>query len=495
MSETNGHTTELTEDTLRAMAVQLTRLTMAGRFGSSFDGLRNLYDLFGWKRSLTYQDFKNAYTRQGVAYRVVGAYPDAAWAQPPSVKEVRPATPRRSLFSLIPAVPEPPSRRALIDQSPALQVQAQEESTPFEAAWEALEQRLRLYATLQRLDTLANLGQYAVLLLGLRGQPNDLRQPATPVRSPDDLLYVTPYSEEYVTIQQFVQDPQSSDYAKPELYKIETKGTGKPGTTAVPSGGTLMVHASRVIHVAIACLDDEIYGIPRLEPIYNNICDLDKVVGSSAEMFFRDAKRRIGLQMREGYSFKSQAAAEETARKAEEFQHGLRDFLDVMGMDIVNLPGTTANPKEQVAAQLAVVTMATGIPKRILEGSERGELSSQQDAEEWKSRVTQYQRQVGDQKLLHPLIERLLALQVLPQPTHPWEVQWENLFSLSEEQQAVVAKDVATALAEITKARMQGLQAMSDERFLETYLHLDPEDDPWRVPSPAEGLQPGPEEV
>lgn len=484
MSETNGHTTELTEDTLRTMAVQLTRLTLAGRMGSSFDGLRNLYDLFGWRRSLTYQDFKSAYTRQGVGYRVVNAYPDAAWAQPPSVKEMRPATPRRSLFAPLPVQPD----------QPPLQVQQAEDRTPFEAAWEALEARLYLYATLQRLDTLANLGQYAVLLLGLRGQTNDLRQPATPVRSPDDLLYVTPYSEEYVTIQHFVQDPQSPDYAKPELYRIETKGTGKPGTTTQP-GGTLMVHASRVIHVAIACLDDEVYGIPRLEPIYNNICDIDKVVGSSAEMYFRDAKRRIGLQMREGYTFKNQAAAEETARKAEEFQHGLRDFLDVMGMDIVNLPGSTASPKEQLAAQLAIVTMATGIPKRILEGSERGELSSQQDAEEWKSRVTQYQRQVGDQKMLRPLIERLIALQVLPQPQYPYEVQWENLFSLSEEQQAVVAKDVATALAEITKARMQGLQAMSDERFLETYLHLDPEDDPWRVPSPAEGLQPGPGEI
>lgn len=485
MSESNGHTTELTEDTLRAMAVQLTRLTMAGRMGSSFDGLRNLYDLFGWRRSLTYQDFKDAYTRQGVAYRVVNAYPDAAWAQPPSVKEIRPATPRRSVFAAVPAT----------DGLPVLQVQQAEDATPFEAAWKALEERLRLYATLQRLDTLANLGQYAVLLLGLRGQPNDLRQPATPVRSPDDLLYVTPYSEEYVTIQQFVQDPQSPDYAKPELYKIETKATGKPGTTAVPVGGTLMVHASRVLHVAIACLDDEVYGIPRLEPIYNNICDLDKVVGSSAEMYFRDAKRRIGLQMREGYKFNSKADAEETARKAEEFQHGLRDFLDVMGMDIVNLPGSTASPKEQVAAQLEIICAATGIPKRKLEGSERGELSSKQDAEEWKGRVTQYQHQVDDQKMLRPLLERLIALHVLPQPAYPYAVQWENLFSLSEEQQAVVAKDVATALADITKARMQGFQAMSDERFLETYLHLDPEDDPWRVPSPAEGLQPGPGEL
>lgn len=486
MADTNGHSTELTQEALQTMAVQLTRLTLAGRFGSSFDGLRSLYDLFGWKRSLTYTDFKAAYRRQGVGFRVVNAYPDAAWAQPPEVKEIRPATPRRSLFATLPAL------------DPALHVNAQEDTTPFEDAWETLEQRLRLYATLQRLDTLANLGQYAVLLLGLRGASTALRHPAQPARSPDDLLYVTPYSEEYVSIAQFVQDPQSPDYAKPELYRIETKSSGRPGRpgpTATPSGGTLLVHASRIIHVAISCLDDEVYGIPRLEPIYNNICDIDKVVGSSAEMYFRDAKRRIGLQMREGYSFKNQAAAEETARKAEEFQHGLRDFLDVMGMDIVNLPGSTASPKEQLAAQLAIVTMATGIPKRILEGSERGELSSQQDAKEWKSRITQYQRQVGDQKMLRPLIDRLIALQVLPEPAQPYEVQWENLFSLGEEEQAVIAKDVATALSDLAKARMAGMTAMSDERFLETYLHLDPEDDPWKVPGPLEGLQPGMEEV
>ena len=71
--------------------------------------------------------------------------------------------------------------------------------TPFELAWQSLVMRLGVYAKLVRTDVLANLGQYSVLLIGLRGQP-DLAAPARPVRSPDDVLFLVPYSEEFAEI-------------------------------------------------------------------------------------------------------------------------------------------------------------------------------------------------------------------------------------------------------------------------------------------------------
>lgn len=492
MADTNGHRPALPQETLRTMALALTRLTLAGRMGQSFDGMRDFYDLFGWKRALRYLDFKGVFLRQGVGHRVVKAYPDAAWAQAPAVKEPRPKAPRRRPVALPAPVVEAPgvdgTRQTLVMNV------GEDEETPFETAWTALATRLNLFSTLHRADMLANLGQYAVVLLGLANQDANLQTPAQPVRSPEDVLYLIPYSEEFASIETFEDNPNVPEYAQPKLYRLHTGGL-RAGTTATSvSARQLLVHASRVIHIAVTCLDDEVYGIPRLEPIFNNVWDIEKLLGSSAEMFFRDAKRRIGLTLREGYEIGESEAAT-LAQKAEEFQHGMRDFLDVMGMDIVNLPGTTASPADHLAAQLDIVSMATRIPKRILLGSERGELSSSQDAEEWKQTITQYQQQIAEQRILRPLIDQLIALKALPAPVRPYEVQWENLFSLSEEKQAQVAKDVATALNLLAQARMNGMRVPSDERFLDAYLHLDPEDDPWAVELPAEGLMPGEEEL
>ena len=73
-------------------------------------------------------------------------------------------------------------------------------------------------------------------------------------------------------------------------------------TKSVLPIGTGLVHASRVIHVAEDILDDEVYGIPRLEPLYNYLDDLLKVVGGSAEMFWLDAKRRLVFSLRDEYT-------------------------------------------------------------------------------------------------------------------------------------------------------------------------------------------------
>ena len=58
--------------------------------------------------------------------------------------------------------------------------------------------------------------------------------------------------------------------------------------------------------------------------------------------------------------------------------------------------------------------------------------------------------------MLRPLIDRLVLLRALPTPAQPYTVVWENLFALHAEKQALVAKDVATALAVSTPGRHGG---------------------------------------
>src|SRR5262245_2324164 len=183
MSENNGHTmtpeqaqrtTLLTRHALRAFT-SISRAALAQRLGNMFDGVRRTHAILGYKDEITYEDLKIRYIRQDVAHRIVCAYPEATWSQPPEILE-----------SLEP-----------------------HEQTPFEAAWVELAKRLRVFSRLERADRLAQIGQYSVLLMGLRNQPA-LDQPARPVRSPDDVLYLVPYSEEWAKIDRLAGNPWSS---------------------------------------------------------------------------------------------------------------------------------------------------------------------------------------------------------------------------------------------------------------------------------------------
>lgn len=439
MAESNGHAT-FSPEQLQAMSTLVGRATLAARLGWTFNGDRNLHQVLGYKSmgSLEYRDFKARYYRQDIANRIIKAYPEATWSQAPTVKED--------------------------DED--------ETQTPFEQDWGSLSTRLPLLTLLERADILNNMGQYSVLFLGLSRQAVGLEQPARPVSGPDDVLYVTPYSEEWATIERFDGNPASPTFGQPLLYRINfgRNGGGRGARAALPVSSA-MVHASRVIHIAEDCLDDDVYGVPRLEPIYDRLDDVLKVIGGSAEMFWKDAKRRLVLNLADT----AQIPPLEEARIEEhvdQYMHGLRDFLRVQGMDVTNLAGNVPRSDFLVAVLLDVIAGATGIPKRLLMGSERGELASTQDEAAWLQRIARRQQRFAEPQMLRALIDRLIGLRALRAPVQPYQVEWPNLKSLSEEQRATIAQQTATAIN--TYASGLGNTVVPEPEFRERYLGLLP---------------------
>ena len=199
MSESNGHTLPHSQGLLRQFAAATAR-TLSEAFSPwSLTPRRNLPAILGYKPELTYADYKQCYERRDLAHRLIRAYPEATWSQPPTVQED--------------------------DQDDV--------ETPFEAAWQSLVMRLGIYAKLVRTDVLANLGQYSVLLIGLRGQP-DLQVPARPVRSPDDVLFLAPYSEEFAEIDAFETDPSSPLFGQPARYKVNFNRSTTSSSRTLP---------------------------------------------------------------------------------------------------------------------------------------------------------------------------------------------------------------------------------------------------------------------
>lgn len=438
MADTNGHTPTSDYPSLLRQFAAATARTLQEAFAPwQWQPQRNVSAILGYKPDLTYADYKRCYERRDIAHRLIRAYPEATWSQPPTVQED--------------------------DQTDV--------ETPFEAAWTSLVTRLGVYARLVRTDVLANVGQYSVLLIGLRGQPN-LETPASRVRSQEDVLFLTQYSEEFAEIERLETNPTSPLFGQPAMYKINFHRSTTTGQRTLPRRVGL-VHASRIIHVAEDCLDDDVYGVPRLKPVFDRLDDLLKVTGGSAEFFWRGASRLLGLEGRDDYQL--QPGDEETFKKAiEEFQYRLKDYIRVEGATIKELSGSAASPRDHFDILIDLIAGTTGIPKRILTGSERGELASSQDEEAWLQRISRRQTTFAEPSMLRALIDRLLALGALPLPGQPYQVIWENLFALSAEKQASVAKDVATALAQYAGQGMAET-IVPPEEFRNVYLGLPPE--------------------
>jgi hypothetical protein len=420
MADTNGTTSipQWVQPILRSYAALSSRLGLSHALGSTHDGMRDIEAVLGYKRDLSYADFKRAYVRGDLAKRIVTAWPDATWSQSPLMQD------------------DPDS----------------DDPTPYEQAWMDLDTRLGIYRTLSHADLLAQLGHYAVVLLGLRGQ-TDLRQEAAPVRGPEDVLFLQPYSEELMVIETFGADASQPTYGKPELYRLVGAGTEDTTERGLrrPTRSGRLVHASRVLHIPgqYGLDDPDIYGTPILEAVYNKLVDLLKVIGGGAEMFWRDAKRRIALEVQDGYQLTPEDAAN-LEQEAEEFQHGLRDFLRLMGVQAKALDGTVASPRDHFDTIMQSIAGTVRIPLRVLLGSERGELSSSQDQNEYLRQVAQRQVQYAEPRILRQLEERLLTLRALPAPKEASQVVWPNLWALSEVQQAAVTKDRASAIQSVT---------------------------------------------
>jgi hypothetical protein len=66
---------------MRAMGAALERLGLANKMGLSFNGARDIYDVFGYKKNLDWQDFWLKYLRQDIAKRVIDYPADSTWVQ------------------------------------------------------------------------------------------------------------------------------------------------------------------------------------------------------------------------------------------------------------------------------------------------------------------------------------------------------------------------------------------------------------------------------
>ncbi len=378
--------------------------------GETYKGVRKIYEALGYpdEEDLTFSYFYDRWDRQDIATAIIDKPVEATWANDLIITEEGIAEEDSSLF----------------------------------VAWRELDKQFKIKKTFARLDVLDGIGQYSLLLFGF----NDVKNKAGFEKQAGGITlklnYIKAIPESNSKILKWETDSSNDRFGKPLLYEIEV---GQPAESGRDTFITkLRVHHSRILHIASGSLVSDIYGRSRLRPVINRLLDLEKIMGGDAEMFWRGARPGYHAKPDEGFAM---GATEEAAldEELDKFEHDLRRIIYAKGIDLKALDMQISDPKNHVEIQHEAISAETGIPKRILTGSERGELSSSQDREQWLTLITNRRKKYAEIEILEPFIDKCMQFQILPETEYV--IVWSDLFAPSEKEKADVGKVRAEAIS------------------------------------------------
>lgn len=391
---------------------------------------------------LTPEYFRNAYKRWGIAARVVNIWPDETWASHPEVYESE-----------------------------------DEETKPFEAGFEMMQQRTQAFHFMHRVDRLSGIGRFGVMYLGLSDRGRLDRPPEgidfltgkrTRKFKPCDLMYIRVFDESTVKIIEKDDNKNSPRCGEAKMYEVtlsseeDQADIGQSNISSQRNTKGKPIHWTRMIHVpSDDLMTSEIFGQSRLENVINYLHDVRKVSGGSSEMFWAG-----GFP---GYAFESfpdtlgvgttdELDDESLREDMEAFNKGLKRYLATEGGKWSSLQPQVANPDRHLQWLLRLICITKGVPLRIFIGSESGQQAGMQDDAAWRTRCSGRQRIHNEPRILRPFTDRCIEFGCVPAPEvkqkdgkYLYYTNWKDLRALSDDARVGVAlKKVQALMAYVT---------------------------------------------
>lgn len=391
--------------------------------GYMFGGARDIYSAYGYDRRIHYLGMKARYERQDIASRIIDMPADAIWTDPPEVGNLG----------------------------------------KFETMFTDMVEDNDLWQIFNRADKLSGMGAYSAILVGLTdGQKLDV--PVQPGNSNLKVAYLQPYGEMSMLVEQVVNDNMNPRFGKPEFYLLKATNimaTGRVIQNVAVSNSR--VHHSRIIHVAESVLEDEVYGHPRLAQVYNLLDDFLKVGGGSAEVYWLNA--RAGLHVDIDKEMQVDPTDESALTdEVDEYINNMRRVIRTRGVKVNTLNTTLADPRGTFAILLSLLSAATGIPQRILIGSEAGQLASAQDRANWASYVQQRRINYAEPRVLKPFFRKMTDYGFMDKKDlKNITLDWPEAFKLSPLERSQTSAQQARSAANLSKTLVQTPELLSQD--------------------------------
>lgn len=435
-----------------AESIELARWRLARELGMTHNGERDMYGVLGYPDTITTEQYRELYERGGIAGPCVDALPKAVWR----------------------------GDGELIEDKDVKAKAAGALGTRFEQEFYALNDQLKVWSTCMRAHILATLSGFSVLFLGVEGNvPFDQELPKG---KPGGLLYLTPYGGgaaqqttnvrgttlsthgDDVTIASWEESARSPRFGQPKTYQLRRTDVVSPDLQRP-------VHWSRVVHIpAEGFLDDAIFGPPGLRGVWNYFIDLVKIVGGGGEASWLRGNPITQFDTDKDMSFASpsdaQAHVDSMKAKADAIKHQLQRWIDTRGVKISQVGSNVADFSSNADVLVTLIAGTRRIPKRILTGSEMGQLASEQDRDNWNDVVKGCRAGYAHPTVLRPLIERLIAYGYLTQPKQ-WEPKWPDVDAMNETQKLTAAETAA-------KLNDHGEKVITGAEIREKFLGMEP---------------------
>jgi hypothetical protein len=363
------------------------RAELQARLGKSYGDDRDIYKSLGYKKNLTFADYDALYARLDMAKCVIDKPIEATWQTAPDIVET-----------------------------------LDEDLTDFEKKWIELEDKLKLTHNFARLDRECGLGQYAVLLIGA-DDGNNLNEP---LDSAKEILFLRPFNEGSCTIKATVKDTKDARYGLPEMYGLllDTEQEAKEQES-------VSVHWTRILHVADGLRQSNIYGTPRLQSCFNTLKNIELVGCGSAEMFWRGAFPGLLFNLAKDADIATESL-EDFEEEIQNYVHKVQRYMRLQGIEVTNLAPHVVDPSPHLDKYIDFLSASQGIPKRILMGSERGELASSQDETNWNNHIEERRTNWAEAVIIRPFIELLARIKYLVIPEKGYDVNWYPIHEPTE---------------------------------------------------------------
>ena len=433
-------------------------------------------------------NYKEMYDRNAVAVRVVDVFPEESWLSTPEIYE---------------------------DEDT-------ETETGFEKAFQELSKSLRgerswfadtevgspIWDYLKRADKLAGIGHYGIIVLGIQdGKKLDEpaqgfkdsegsdRQESVYVTNQEEngkangkksvktrlnkLLYISVFDESCISDVTYETNSNSPRYRKPKTYTIDfgVQNDSSSNTSIGRTQQSIKVHWSRVVHICEGSDSSEVIGTPRQRPVWNNLLNLQKIYGGDAEGFWKNCVMRLFFETNPNLGGDVTVDNDALRDAVWNMENGLQRWMSLTGMSAKTVAPAVVDPRNHIDIQIEAICIKIGVPKRIFIGSERGELASGQDDSTWNDRVRSRQRNYIIPRLIVPFIDRLIQLQVLPEPDEGYRVVWPDPETLKPQEKAAIAVQLTDAMGKYIAGQVEALVDPLD--YLTRFLDI--EDDEARL--------------